>query len=119
MTELEQMTALDFSLEPTIIITALIRTKLLSQFGPGGTNLDIIFIPEYLTDLFLANANIRLSELPRNAPEWDSLHDILDAYAMCVGKSAAITKQTLPTLTIEQIMDSLAKKMDIDPLSFR
>jgi hypothetical protein len=119
MTELEAMIALDFSQEPTIVILNIIRTKMMEQFGPGGTYNSIALIPEYLVDEFLAIAPIRLSELPRNAPEWVSLHDILDAYVMCVGKTVAVLQVTLPTQSIDQIIARLAPKMKIDPLSFR
>lgn len=115
-TQLKQMIEADFSVYPSIVVLKRLKETLLEQFGPGGTDLNIIYLTEYSIDRFLVKINLDITYLPEKPTELARFNEELLAFSLCIGKTLSAVKSVLSTLSLEELIDYTAPRFDFTDL---
>ena len=115
-TQLKQMIEADFSSYPSIVVLKQLKEILLEQFGPGGTDLNIIYLPEYIIDRFLLKINLDITYLPEKPAELARFNEELIAFSLCIGKTLSVVQSVLSTLSLEELVNHTASRFDFTDL---
>jgi hypothetical protein len=114
--QLNQMSNNDFSSHSSIIVMRTLKEMLLAKFGPDGTHLDVIYLPEYVIDKFLLRISIDISYIPSISSDLAEFNDMLNAFTLCIGKTLSSIKSVLSTLSIEELVECVAPRFELtDP----